>query len=95
MSWPLPYRSWECRLRKQGGQGCIVSHEDDNAFFFKKLHAMMLTAITSICANLSSVSFQPCSCRTNLLPMTCKRTFKYLCMGTWNFLEFSTVGVCN
>lgn len=33
MSWPLPYRSWECRLRKQGGQGCIVSHEDDNAFF--------------------------------------------------------------
>lgn len=21
MSWPLPYRSWECRLRKQGGLG--------------------------------------------------------------------------
>lgn len=62
MSWPQPYRSWQCRQRKQGGQACIVSREDDNVFFLMKLHAT-LTGLTFICANLSIAFTQPRLCK--------------------------------
>lgn len=91
MSWPLPYRSWECRQRKQGGQACIVSHEDDNVFFSYQTARYLNWLNVHLCKPFNS--FHSASLvQVNLLPMTCNRNFK-IAMDERSFLEFSTVGV--